>query len=100
MSMLLVTGSVVARADRFDDLLALSREHVERSRTEPGCLEHGVYRNAENPERLIFVERWTDREALAAHFALPATRAFAASLSELLAAPAELRVYEANETRI
>ena len=98
--MLLVTGSVVARADRFDDLLAQCLAHVQRSRTEPGCLEHGVHRDAENPMRLLFVERWSDREALAAHFALPASRAFVESISELLAAPPELSIYEASPTQI
>ncbi len=98
--MLLVTGSLVAKADRIDDLLAHSLEHVQRSRTEPGCLEHGVHRDAENPLRLVFVERWSDREALAAHFALPASRGFVESISKLVAAPPELNIYEASPTQI
>ena len=35
--MIIVTGSIVARAGSVDELLALSLEHVRRSRTEPGC---------------------------------------------------------------
>jgi quinol monooxygenase YgiN len=49
--MIIVTGSVVARAETFDRVWALSVEHVHRSRLEPGCLSHSVYRDHENPLR-------------------------------------------------
>ena len=35
--MIVVTGSVTARPDSFDEVRRLSLEHVHRSRTEPGC---------------------------------------------------------------
>jgi quinol monooxygenase YgiN len=60
---------------------------IHRSRVEPGCLSHAVYRDAENPLRLVFVEEWEDRTALAAHFAVPASRAFAARVQSLAAEP-------------
>ncbi|MGJ3629456.1 NUDIX domain-containing protein [Sphingomonas sp. MMS24-JH45] len=40
--MLIVTGSVTARRDTFDALLAKALAHVRRSRTEDGCLHHEV----------------------------------------------------------
>ncbi len=33
--MILVTGKALARPERFDELLAVSLEHVERSRAGP-----------------------------------------------------------------
>jgi len=36
--MILVTGSILAREDSFAEVLASCLEHVERSRTEPGCI--------------------------------------------------------------
>ena len=98
--MILVTGRVLAKPGHLDDLLAVSLEHVRRSRTEPGCLEHGVYRDAEDPLTLVFVERWSDRVALAAHFAVPASRGFVESISQHLAAPPELNIYSAEATKI
>lgn len=61
--MILVTGSVVAREDSFDDVRRLSLEHVHRSRHEPGCISHAVHIDCEDPLRLVFVEQWTDRTA-------------------------------------
>lgn len=94
--MILVTGSVTARPDTFDEVLRLSREHVERSRLEPGCLAHAVHVDTEDPRRLVFVERWTDREALLAHFAVPASQAFVRQLEPLAAGAATLELYEAQ----
>jgi quinol monooxygenase YgiN len=92
--MLIVTGSVTARADAFDRLLALSLEHVRRSRTEPGCIGHGVHADCENPLRLFFFERWADRAALDAHFAVPESIAFVRALRELASASDGPTLYE------
>ena len=44
--MIIITGTLHARADTLAEVLTLSREHVQRSRAEPGCLEAalGYYR--------------------------------------------------------
>jgi quinol monooxygenase YgiN len=92
--MLVVTGSVTARPESFDQLLERSLEHVRRSRQEPGCLEHSVHVDCENSLRLVFFERWADRPALDAHFKVPATFAFARALRALAGATEGPSVYE------
>ncbi len=62
--MVIVTGRVRATPDTLDEALALAREHVERSRVEPGCLEHRVLCEVDEPSTLVFFERWADRDAL------------------------------------
>jgi quinol monooxygenase YgiN len=94
--MILVTGDILANDDKADEVLALCLEHVRRSRTEPGCISHAVHRDLENPLRLVFVEQWADRAALLAHFAVPASRAFAAAASELATARPTIQIYEAQ----
>lgn len=94
--MIIVTGTVLARADRLDEALSLSLEHVRRSRTEPGCLSHAVSRDAEDPLRLTFLEEWVDREALAAHFALPASRTFAKAMTALASETPTVRIFDAD----
>jgi quinol monooxygenase YgiN len=93
--MILVTGSVTARDDSFDEVRRLSLEHVHRSRTEPGCLSHAVHVDCENPLRLVFVEQWADRGALTAHFAVPASRDFVRSLRSLAASASTLEIFDA-----
>lgn len=98
--MIIVTGSIVARSDSLNELLALSLEHVRRSRTESGCLAHAVLQDPENSLRLIFVEQWADRAALLAHFAVPASRAFVKAATALSDTAPTLNIYEATEVSL
>ena len=93
--MILVTGSVTAREESLNEVRQLSLEHVHRSRNEPGCLSHAVHVDCENPLRLVFVEQWTDRAALLAHFAVPASRDFVRALQPLAATATTLEIYDA-----
>ena len=74
----------------------MSLEHVRRSRDEPGCLFHSVSRDAEDSNRLCFLENWEDRAALEAHFVVPAAAEFAAALGSMASSRPELRLYEAE----
>src|SRR3954465_6099924 len=95
--MIVVTGSVTARADSFDEVRKLSLEHVRRSRQEPGCISHAVHVDCENPLRLVFFEQWADRAALTAHFAVPESGAFVRALRSLATGPATLELYAASK---
>ena len=94
--MIVVTGSVTARPDSFDEVRKLSLEHVHRSRSEPGCISHAVQVDCENPLRLVFFEQWADRTALLNHFAVAASREFVKSLHSLAAAAATIDLYDAT----
>jgi quinol monooxygenase YgiN len=96
-SMIVVTGSVTAREDSFDQVQQLSLEHVRRSRQEPGCISHAVHVDCENPLRLVFIEQWADRAALLAHFAVPASRDFVRALQPLAASATTLELYDATK---
>ena len=94
--MIVVTGSVTARQDTFDQVRKLSLEHVHRSRKEPGCISHAVHVDCENPLRLVFIEQWADRASLASHFAVPASRNFVRALGALVSAPPTIEIYDAT----
>jgi quinol monooxygenase YgiN len=94
--MIVVIGSALARDDVLGQALALSLEHVQRSRLEPGCLEHGVSQDAENPCRLVFVEKWESMQALQRHLAVSASRTFVKALAGLLKERPSMDLYEAT----
>jgi len=98
--LIIVTGSVEARSEALDELLALSLEHVRRSRDEPGCLLHSVHQDVENSRRVVFVEHWSDRKALAEHFKVPASHEFVAAATALAASPPTIEIYEATPARV
>src|SRR4030095_6828359 len=94
--MIVVTGSVTARADSFDEVRNLSLEHVRRSRNEPGCISHAVHVDCENALRLVFIEQWADRAALLPHFGVPASRDFVKALQPLAASASTIEIYDAT----
>ena len=95
--MILITGSIRARPDTLEAIRAASLAHVARSRTEDGCEHHAVHVDAEDPLRLVFVERWRDKAAVLKHFAVPGSRAFVEAVGKLAAAPPTIEIYEATE---
>jgi quinol monooxygenase YgiN len=93
---IIVIGAAHVKADRLEDVLAASLEHVRRSRTEPGCISHAVHQDVEDPLTLVFVEQWQDDDALFAHFAVPESGAFVRLLFECAAQRPVMNIYEAT----
>ena len=93
--MILIVGSLVARADTVAEVMALTREHVERSRSEPGCLRYAAHLDIENPRKFVFVEAWADQASLTQHFRLPLSRQFAKTLVALASESPDVEIYEA-----
>lgn len=94
--MLIVLGSVQARAETLEEMRREALAHVHRSRTEPGCLAHAVHMDLDDPLRLVFMERWADWDALNAHFRVPASVGFAKAMARLGAQPPEMTVHEVS----
>lgn len=91
--MIIVLGHVDAGPGTIDDALAVSLEHVRRSRGEPGCISHDVHRAIEEPYRLVFIERWADRDALDAHFRVPESGAFVQAITTLAVEDPEMEIF-------
>ncbi|MEP5764121.1 MAG: putative quinol monooxygenase [Halieaceae bacterium] len=94
--MIIVWGSIEALGGSLEEVTRLSLEHVRRSRTEPGCISHSVQADVENPSRLIFFEEWQDMVALQTHFAVPESGQFVQQVSELAAAPPDIKIFEST----
>jgi quinol monooxygenase YgiN len=95
--MILITGSVQTKPDSADRLIALCRNHCERSRAEDGCISHNVHADLDDPSRLVFVEYWRDMEALQAHFALRDSRDFVKEARSLSAGGAPMRIFDVKD---
>ncbi len=95
--MILITGSIVARPDTFDALLKASLEHVHRSRAEPGCISHDVHVDCENPRRLVFVEKWQDKAAVAAHFKVKGSNDFVSAARQWGAEPPAIEIFDTTK---
>ncbi|HWW59646.1 MAG TPA: putative quinol monooxygenase [Sphingopyxis sp.] len=95
--MILITGHVILTPGHRERMIALGAEHSARSREEPGCLAHHCHVDVENELRLVFVEEWESVDAVRAHFALPAARAFVADMRALSPEPPAIRIHAAED---
>jgi len=96
--MILVTGAVrCARRDlrRSSPALPGARPPLARRAWLPSRTTYTSI--AKNSSTLVFLERWVDRAALRAHFAVPASREFVRALAALVAAPPTLDIYETTK---
>ena len=94
--MIIITGSITGRPDTIGELVTASLEHVLRSRREPGCISHSVYRDVENPLRLVFIEQWASLAAVRAHFAVPASAEFVRAAAALADSVPSLEMFTAT----
>ncbi len=94
--MIIVIGKATAKIGCESEVLENSLTHVARSRGEDGCIDHTVSIDQENPQLFRFVEYWRDQDALLAHFAVPESRQFVASLTPLLAAAPDIQIYNSE----
>ncbi len=95
--MIIVIGHVFTSPETAERITQLCVEHSVRSRGEPGCLAHNVHLDCEDASRLVFVEHWTDMDALKAHFAVPESGAFVREVRALSPVPTAMKVYAAQD---
>jgi quinol monooxygenase YgiN len=93
MSDVVVIAIVQPLPGRMDEVLSIIGENVPTVHEEDGCLTYAVQKFTD-PDKIVFVERWTTREALAAHASAAHMAATNARLDGMMAAPGEVLVGE------
>lgn len=97
--MIIVIGSVTIQPGSQVEALRHSKIHVDRSRLEAGCISHEVTIDADNPNRLLFVERWQTMEELEQHFQVPESSEFVAAIAELAIEGPSMQLYVSEELK-
>jgi len=77
---------------RIEEVLEIISGNVPTVHAEDGCLLYAVNRVGSDPEVVVFVERWSSTEALAAHGASAHMAATGEKLGPLLAGPTDVWV--------
>jgi len=81
------------RPETIADAPRVLHETLDATRAFPGCLGVEVLRSADDPARIMAVERWKSPDSDAAYRAWRATPAGASQLGSLLAGPPSLTKY-------
>jgi quinol monooxygenase YgiN len=97
--MIIITGSARIPLQHIEQALSLGMAHSRRSRGEPGCIAHNCHRDAEDPQRIVFVEEWTDMDAVKLHFAVPESGEFVAAIGAMAQGAPVMRIFDAEEVK-
>jgi quinol monooxygenase YgiN len=95
MSEIVVVGSFTAQPGKETEAAEAFEALMAPTHAEDGCILYALHQGAEDPRRLAFVERWSSREALAAHLASPHIQAVLARAPELFSDGGDIVVYNA-----
>jgi quinol monooxygenase YgiN len=97
--LIVVAGSVKVKPDKREDFIALSKTFIEPSRSEPGSISYSFYEDETEKNNFLFFELWKDRAALDYHFQTPYFHEFVEKSPDLLAKPAQIKIYTIAETQ-
>ncbi len=89
---------VVAR-DRLkpecrEEALKLIAELIAKTRQEPGNISYVYCKDTKDPDYYAMIEEWKDQEALEAHMQSEHFNYYIPKLSQMMAEPSRLEVYE------
>jgi quinol monooxygenase YgiN len=80
-------------------MIEASRTNKSFARTERGCERFDFFFSPDEPEKFVFVEEWTALGDLHDHFGHENFANFMSALESCLAAPPEIRIFEATQVQ-
>ena len=69
--MIFVVATIHIRPEKRADFLEDARTVISATHKEQGCESYDLTSSITEPNEFVFVERWSSREALSAHFDTP-----------------------------
>jgi quinol monooxygenase YgiN len=93
--MIVLTAYGVMKPDASEAVLEACRKNKALAVLEQGCERFDYFVSPENPEKFVFVEEWTSKRDLDAHFETPHFAAFMQVMQECLIGMPEVRIFDA-----
>lgn len=91
--MIKVVANFFVQKNEIDEFIELSKELVEMSRKDSGCIKYELYQDNENPRIFAIIEEWEDKEALDEHLNAKHFMRIIPMLETLLSKEIEINVY-------
>ncbi|MGE5677362.1 MAG: putative quinol monooxygenase [Pseudomonadota bacterium] len=81
--MLRVVAKSYAKEGKVEQILQLSKEMVEKTVLEEGCISYELFQDINDPRAMIILEEWESEEALNKHIESEHFKRIIPQLSEL-----------------
>jgi quinol monooxygenase YgiN len=95
---LVVIAYLNVKPEDRDTFLELATQTAKATNeTEPGVNTYIFYEDENTPNLFFFFEEWKNKAAFEAHLEQPHTQELTAKYAEILAKPADVRIYTIND---
>ncbi|MDW7671841.1 MAG: putative quinol monooxygenase [Bacillota bacterium] len=95
--MITIVAKSVLKEGKVEDFKVITRELIEESRKEAGCISYNLYQDVKNHKILTFIEEWEDLEAIELHNVSEHFTRIVPQLSELREGPSEVNLYQLSD---
>ncbi|MFC3750112.1 putative quinol monooxygenase [Paenibacillus sp. GCM10012306] len=97
--MIIIHAIIQVKPERREQFLTVVKPLIASSQSEEGNLSYELYEQSGQDNVFIMVENWRDAEAVTAHNASSHFTGFAGQAGEFLAAPLDVKVYNAEQVK-
>ena len=91
---MIIVAKLKAQEGKEANLESELRGMVEKVASEDGTVTYTLHKSSSDPTLFMFYEKYKDAEALTHHSGTPYFKALFGAVKPLLAAPAEIEMYE------
>lgn len=90
--MIKVVAKSYAKGENIEKILELTREMVENTVKEEGCIKYEFFQDIKAPKVMLIIEEWESEEALNLHMASEHFKRIIPQLNELREKPSEVSI--------
>lgn len=90
--MVKVVAKSCVKADMIDEYLKLSKEMVEETVKEEGCIKYELFQDIQDLNTMLIIEEWESEEALNKHMASEHFKRIIPQLKELREKTSEVNI--------
>ena len=89
-----ISARVSIKPEKVDAFIAATKDLIEKSRAEEGCVSYSLYQDPQDKTKFLFFEEWKNQAAVDFHFATEHFKKFGETLNDCASAPAVITIYD------
>jgi quinol monooxygenase YgiN len=98
--MLVVLANITTKPGQRSEAIKASLDCIKATREENGCILYELFASAEDETSLVFVEKWTDKDALRAHLQTEHLKNSSKARAPYVDGEIKVNVFEAEQTKL
>ena len=92
----IISAQVFIKSEKVDAFIAATKDLIEKSRAEEGCVSYSLYQDPQDKTKFLFFEVWKNQDAVDFHFATEHFRKFGETLGECASEEAVITIYDST----